>query len=216
MNIPYNFINIGVWNIHGLFTMINKFKCCKLKDPEFEKRVNTFDILCLQEIQCGPTDTQSLAVEGFHLMSFHRKMSKNKRYFGSSMILIKNELKNGIKIVGNLSGDKIWVKLENKFFGFEKDIFICFVYAPPLSSVYTKSLDYDIFQKLEEDISNFSNHGNIILAGDMNAKTHTANDFVSDNKDNHSPVNDITVYNFDEPLVRKNLERHAVAVDPYS
>ena len=71
MSIPYNFINIGVWNIHGLFVKVNEYRLNKLEDPEFIKRLGDFDILCLQETQCGPQATQSLSVQ--------RKFDFNKK-----------------------------------------------------------------------------------------------------------------------------------------
>ena len=188
MGVPYKFINVGVWNIHGLFSNVNKVKLNKLHDPEFEKRLKSFEILCLQETQCGPKETEALAIKGYHIIPFHRKISDNKRYFGGTLLVVKEEIREGIKIIENFEGDKTWIKLKKDFFRFDRDIFICFVYAPPASSPYTNSLDYDIFQNLEEDISRFSNDGSIILAGDLNAKTGTERDFVSDLRDEHSPI----------------------------
>ena len=121
MGVPYTFVNLGVWNIHGLFTVINSFKICKMQDPHFKKRLKLFDILCLQEIQCGPKDTQALQLQGYRLFPFHRKISSNNRYFGGSLIIIKNEIRSGIKFINNPSADKIWVKLMKDFFNFEKD-----------------------------------------------------------------------------------------------
>ena len=178
MGLPYTFLNLGVWNIHGLFTVTNSFKMCKIMDPEFNNRLKLFDILCLQEIQCGPKDTQPLQLQGYRLFSFHRNISSNNRYFGGSLIMIRNEIRNGIKFINNPTADKIWVKLKKDFFNLEKYIFVSFSYATPETSPYTKNLDYDIFQKLESEITTLMNDGNVILAGDMNAKTGTANDYV--------------------------------------
>ena len=124
-------VSIGCWNIHGLFVSINKSKMCKLEDDEFIKRLKCYDILCLQEIQCGQKDTQSLSVEGYHLHPFHRKISKNNRHFGGSLILIKKTIKKGISFVKDYKGDIIWIKLDKKFFGFKKNLMVCFAYAPP-------------------------------------------------------------------------------------
>ena len=41
------FINLGVWNVHGLFTNMNNFKLYKIENPEFKKRLKLFEILCL-------------------------------------------------------------------------------------------------------------------------------------------------------------------------
>ena len=52
--------------------------------------------------------------------------------------------------------------------------------------------------------------GNIVIAGDINAKTSIESDFVSDYLDDHSPVNEITGYEVDEPLRRRNRDGHPV------
>ena len=39
-------LNIGVWNIHGLFSKINNIRYCKLDDPEISKRIADFDVFC--------------------------------------------------------------------------------------------------------------------------------------------------------------------------
>ena len=87
--ILYNYINVGVWNIQGLFLNVNKSKLCKLGDPVMLERIKSFDILALQETQCGPSETKGLSVHGFCLLPFHRKISLNNRYFGGMIILIK-------------------------------------------------------------------------------------------------------------------------------
>ena len=89
----FNFINIGVWNIQGLFTKVNYLKLNKLEDPEIFKRITSFELLCIQETQCTTKDAQSSQVPGYLVYAFHRKISKNNRYFGGSAILIKKELK---------------------------------------------------------------------------------------------------------------------------
>ena len=198
-----------MWNVEGLFVDINKTKLCKLYDPAVIERVSSFDILALQEIQCGPSETQGLSVHGFCMLPFHRKMSANKRYFGGMMILIRKSLRKGIKIVDNFNSDKVWIKLDKMFFNFDKDLYINFTYASPLNSPYVKNLDYDLFQKLEEDIYHFSRLGNIILGGHLNAKTNTMNDYALDIDDLHSPVNDINLYIHDIPIKRENVDTHA-------
>ena len=205
-----NLVNIGSWNIHGLFDSINKVKLCKLKDEEFVKRLHDFDILCLQEIQCGPSDTVGLSVEGYLLKPFHRTISKNNRHFGGSLILVKKSVQKGVKFVRDFKGDVIWIKLEKSFFGFEKDVYFCFAYAPPSNSSYLKNNDLDILEKVEEDISLYSNLGNIMIAGDFNAKTKTENDYISDKDDDHSPINHSVLYQYDDCFIRQNCDLHPV------
>ena len=80
MGTLYNFINVGVWNIHGL-----------------------------QETHCGPKDSQSLSVEGYRVFPYHKKISGNGRYFEGSIVLIKIEHKPGIIIVDSVRDDIIWL-----------------------------------------------------------------------------------------------------------
>ena len=53
---------------------------------------------------------------------------------------------------------------------------------PSSTPGYTK--DYDIFEKLEEEIIRYQiNKGNVILGGDFNVKTKTESDCVGDQTD---------------------------------
>ena len=111
----------------------------------------------------------------------------------------------------SLDGDKIWIKLKKEFFNFSKDLYINFYYASPSTSDYVKNLDYDIFQKLEEDISKYSADGNVVIAGDLNAKTGTLSDSLYELMDDYSPVNDIVDYSFDRTSdTRQNSDKHPV------
>ena len=204
----YNYVNVGVWNIHGLFTKGNNSKLKKLEDPELKRKIKSFEILCLQETHCGPKDTSLLLVPGYKLFRSHRKMSGNGRYFEGMLLLIKEELKPGITVVNKSNEDKMWIKLKSEFFNLKKDLFICFTYVPPITSEYVKNLEYDLMQKMEEEITIYSGLGNVMIAGDFNAKTGTECDFVLDHQDKHSPVNIIDTYDFDEPLARENQDKH--------
>ena len=49
-----------------------------------------------------------------------------------------------------------------------------------------------------------------IMGDDLNAKTNTESYFVSDQSDDHSPVNDVPSYNFDKAIERQNRDKHLV------
>ena len=77
------------------------------------------------------------------------------------------------------------------FFGFTKDVFICFIYIPPANSTFTvrTGIDSDIFEKLEQNIKTFTNKGDIILMGDMNAHI-SGNDHDYIQMDSNDPLID--------------------------
>ena len=86
-----------------------------MEESVFLKRIKKIEILCLQETQCGISETNSLSVEGYRLFPFERKKSGNNRYFGGSLLLVKREIREGIKIVDSVNGDILWIKLQKKF-----------------------------------------------------------------------------------------------------
>ena len=52
---------------------------------------------------------------------------------------------------------------EKEFFHLERELYLNTTYAPPAISPYTKSLDYDIVEKLEEEIIRYGVEGNVIM-----------------------------------------------------
>jgi endonuclease/exonuclease/phosphatase (EEP) superfamily protein YafD len=75
-------------------------------------------------------------------------------------------------------------------FGLKNDTYICVIDNPPDYSSYSRKLQDDILELIEKDISKYSNDGEIILAGDLNARTGThALDFIpADNTINKIPI----------------------------
>jgi hypothetical protein len=67
-------------------------------------------------------------------------------------------------------------KLDQKKFSFEKDLYICACYIPPVSSVYYD----DNFSKLEDENSKVMSNCtcNILIAGDLNARILNHIDFI--------------------------------------
>ena len=62
--------------------------------------------------------------------------------------------------------------------------------SPPADSPYIRALDLDYFDVLEKEIIDFSRQGQIILGGDLNAKTGSLPDFITENNDDHLPLFD--------------------------
>jgi hypothetical protein len=119
------------------------------------------------------------------------------RYYGGLGIFIKSNIRPGIKILENTHKDFQWLKLDKNFFNFNKDIFLClaYIYIIPSNSSY-KQGDEDILEIIEKNITNeYKDKGNIILCGDMNARSGSEPDFIqNDNYDIYVPVNDDYVY----------------------
>ena len=175
-----SFVSICSWNVGGLFSRnINK-----INDPDFLKELLPYDIIFLSETHTG-YETR-ISIDGFQHFPICRPISSNSRYYGGLALLIRNSIRNGIKIQKNTSSEYQWVKLCKNFFHLEKDIFICFSYISPCN-FQTKS-DTDSIEAIFRDINLFKNIGNVILCGDLNARTGSELDFIIDDTDKHIPL----------------------------
>ena len=84
--------------------------------------------------------------------------------------------------------------------GIEKHVFLFGAYIPPINSNY---YDSELFEELENDISEFSSMGQIVLLGDLNARTGKYNDHIADDKIDALPASLETSF---IPIYRNNCD----------
>ena len=70
----------------------------------------------------------------------------------------------------------IWLKLSKHAFNFDFDIFLCLLYIPPRVKSVCPEND-EILENLKTCIQDYSKKGELILMGDLNARTGSINDF---------------------------------------
>ena len=199
-------LTVGTWNIEGAFYKVNGTRHCKLDEEPFKATLKKFDILCLQETHCHQNETFTIPT-GYYATPHCRKISKNSRYFGGMLLLVKSQFKKGIKINKNLDVDALEITLLHNFFDIEEDIKIIFTYASPLNSCYTKSRPENILEKLDMNLANA--RSTTLVMGDLNGRTQVAEDFVRDALDEHSPIN-LPFYIRDSVLKRENSDTHTI------
>ena len=71
---------------------------------------------------------------------------------------------------------------------FNFDIFICVAYIPPSDSQYLASRGVDILEQIQNSISKYSKLGQVVLTGDLNARTGHDVDFVTEDSDKSLPL----------------------------
>jgi hypothetical protein len=85
----------------------------------------------------------------------------------------------------------------------QNDLYLCGIYIPPEKTTY---FDTEIFDNLENEITSFSEKGDVMLVGDFNARTGKLNDFIPYEGDQHIPGptqnnnNEMTRENFDNTI----------------
>ena len=172
-------VNILTWNIEGL---VNGDGTNKLRLPLILNTVHRYDIICLNETwQDNDNNTN---VNGYkQYTSFRRYKHKNaKRNSGGVAVLIKNNIAKGVTKQKSASDDCIWLKLDKNFFGFDKNLYLCCCYLIPQNSSTLTWNDINNCEILETEVLSYSQLGNILICGDLNARTGTLKDYVvSDN-----------------------------------
>ncbi|CAG2231450.1 unnamed protein product [Mytilus edulis] len=167
----YKNLSISSWNVHGLRD--------KLKDELFIENLKG-DINILLETWKG--ESKEFKLEGHCIISKSRKKKeKKRRYSGGIIVTIKKPYFKGITYLkeATTSANRLWLKLNKNFLGFVHDIYLCALYIPPFSSShYDNDLDF-----LENEISTFSMNGQIVLIGDLNARTGQRADFIVNDSD---------------------------------
>ena len=89
------------------------------------------------------------------------------RESGGIALLAKLKFEKSITIMKN-SKKFIWCKISKNILNTKHDLFLCGVYIPPDKSAY---FEKEIFDELENDIASFSSRGNVMILGDLNART---------------------------------------------
>ena len=84
------------------------------------------------------------------------------------------------------SSFSIWLKLDKITFSLKKTTYLCFCYVKPYYSKVESEL---VFSKLHDEILKFKEQGEILLGGDLNARTSELKDFIP-NDDNNDNINE--------------------------
>ena len=162
-------ISVSSWNVNGLFRKMNKQRICKLSDDNFRRYMYMqYDIVCISETHAKSEDV--LQYEGYKCY-MNCRGNESQKPSGGLATFIKRNIIHGIQLVDKSVKDMLWFKLDKGFFKFSKDLYLCFVYISPKNSSYTLRTNCDriIFEKLERDVSKFSQLGDIMVMGDLNA-----------------------------------------------
>ena len=204
----YNYIKIGSWNIEGAYFKTGSSFTNKMHEPKFISTVEAHDILCVQETHCGPNDIPSQHLDkNFKSIPHCRGMSGNNRYFGGMLLLIKKTIRKGVKISSTDDPDILGITLKKDFFNLPADTHVWFTYASPITSPYTKGRE-NIFTKLETSMAAHGKHQ--IIMGDLNGRTATEADYIQEDYDAHSPLQDLSHYQLDTPSNRNNMDNQPV------
>ena len=122
-----------------------------------------------------------------------RKQARKGHVHGGLAILIKNEIRQGVRFLQTTSSEYQWFLLKKEFFGFANDIYVCCVYFSPRNSTFNAHCanDNDLFEQINVDMSQHSKHGKILICGDLNARTgQNEPDFILNDDSTYIPLSE--------------------------
>ena len=147
-----------------------------MNDVSLQNSIKPFDIVGLVETHCDTDDL--ITLDGFECIQINRtKKTKARRASGGIAILIKKHIRPLIKIQ-KTSEISIWIQINKSFTKSSKDIYVCITYLPPENSTFCRSTNEDPLELLSTQIEEFSSQGNIIIMGDLNARTANKADYI--------------------------------------
>ena len=171
-------IRVGCWNMNGLFRRSQGF--CKLNDPIFLQTIKGHNIIGLVETHCDSED--DLALPGFSVHRVDRARGKRSKPSGGIAVFIMDQLKARVKVVRKCQS-VIWLKLEKQHCKRASDLYIGIIYIPPENSTFCKNNGSNHFETIEAHIREYSRKGEILILGDLNARTGRELDYVPRDSD---------------------------------
>jgi hypothetical protein len=173
------YLNIGFWNVDGLTS--------KLDQQMFLDSISYFDILILAETWLS----EKIDIPGFDTNIFQPGTKKSSKYgkgrkSGGLSLHVKPHLSKGIKCAEK-HRCFIWFQLDKTFFKAANDIFVCGAYLPPDKSAYG---DIEHWEILQNKVAKYYDKGDILILGDLNARTGNEQDFVSNDRDDRLDVHE--------------------------
>ena len=205
-------VNIGSWNVHSIWSRINSFRYNKLNDPNVLSVLTKFQIFGLLETHHVATESDNLHIPNYICFNLCRKKDPNKRRFkasGGIAVYVHEKLRPGITRMPESGTESIFLKMKKEFFGFSQDIYICFAYCVPASSnvLNNPSMPDDIYEDLCDKLAKYAPLGQLLLLGDLNARTQTLCDYIPNESFDYIPLSN-DLYNLDsvETYPRNNMD----------
>ena len=186
-------IKLSCWNIGGYKSCIlgNKFL-----DPDFLSEINNSDIVGISETHIYDEILNELDIAGFTRLEYknRKKFKKANKSSGGLAIFAKTTIEKMFEPYKTQNKDIIWMKMKKKFHNHPHDIYLGSAYLSAENN--TMSISEKI-RNISEDIETIKgNGGEILLQGDLNARTSNSIDTTKHDK---YDIN-IEVENFELPL----------------
>ena len=156
----------------------------KMHHKDFINVLETNDLVCVTETWLNKRESELICQEfrkNFKVFYSCRRRDKNaKSDSGGLLIFINNKLSEHVEIAQNNDEDILWLKVNNKLFPDNNDMYVCCAYISPKSSCRYTPDDTCKLDILDNDVLKYKNRhiGRIVILDDLNCRTGIENDFI--------------------------------------
>ena len=169
-----NSLSFCFLNINGL--TVEKVEC-------ITNMITNFDFFAVVETWLKNDSHDDFSVDGYILQCYNRTSlnPRARRGSGGIALYIREQLVDGVETVSdvNLSSidDRVWFRLCKDFFGLDNDLYLGVWYIPPSDSCRCTQTQ-DMWAVFKYEISHIQGRGDVILMGDLNARTGELKDWI--------------------------------------
>ena len=193
-------LHLFLWNVHGLQSTVGVLQAT----------AQQADILVLTETWSNP------GVPGCTSFScFRPSQNSQGRPSGGLACFVRLPLASYVSI-WRVAQDAslLWLRLDKRL-GLHNDLYVCAAYvAPKTSTHYDRAASVGIFDQLLSDLADAQALGDVLLAGDFNARTGTGADFVDRGQRGQSPEGELPLPTLPTGL-RQRLSQDHGAISPF-
>ena len=181
-------LRFSLLNAQGLISR----RTNKLKSPELKHIFNTSDLVLFTE--SWTDESSNLNVNDFEHFVLNRKLVKanSRRNSGGIVLYIRNKWVSKDTLVYTSEDDFLWIKLSKNVIFSDKDLYVCLCYVTPDDSSRQSMVETNIFDRMLDSVVHIENKSqtecNILICGDLNARSSVNPDFVVDDNPVHMSV----------------------------
>ena len=128
---------------------------------------------------------------------------------GGLCVYVHTSILAGIKKVPTSGSENVIIKLCKDFFGLENDLHLIFSYCVPKYSSYRVRNQMDVYSDLENKIRSVPPACDILVMGDLNARTGEGQEFLNNENNSNIPIPGSDLYQCDTVATfpRKNTDK---------
>ena len=171
---PIDVLKFGFWNIQGYKskTMGNKFV-----SQDFLQEIVACDVIGLAETHIHSRILDDLAIPGFSRINYKIREPHSKGNCGSGGVALfsKGHISQFLVPIQNDNEDVSWVRIKKELLRGKRDIYLATIYISPKGNKENIS---KTFEKLGEEIETMRSKGEVMLQGDLNARTSNKDEII--------------------------------------